>query len=116
MLFDIDPEFDLRKMTPAELDMVPFDVRHWCCGVDRCLSFSKVKCYGNFPLFYWRKQWIDPFETFRICGKHWKQYAAYWKSKGEGYIGSLPEINNFLAITDEEKKWAVDNWYKDDCI
>lgn len=84
---------DIKTMSRAELDKVPYTTMFWFCGVDRCCSKSAVRDYGiidnkgSKPVtheFYWPrsdKPWVDVFKEARICGRHWKMYRQFWKDQ-----------------------------------
>lgn len=98
---------ELKAMSKDELDKVPYDIRYWRCGVGKCKSISKVRDYGIPPFYWWRGEWIDITDVFRICGKHWKMYRSEWKKKSEGRIPE--EINLCMAHTKEEIDFILEH-------
>lgn len=86
----IDPEFDLRLMPAEELEKVPFDTMYWCCQGKKCGRRTKVKTYGDFPFFMWRKTWIkidNGFPAnFFMCAKHFRMWKHLKKNYPEDAV------------------------------
>jgi hypothetical protein len=79
----IPPEaMQLDPMTPAEVMALPLEelnqVEHetwkWQCCAKDCTRFTRLKEYGIWPWFFWRKEWIDVEANIFFCGYHWKIY------------------------------------------
>lgn len=61
----------------------PLDLYKWTCGHESCQRFTKVWLLsGKEPfqgqIYAWLRlaamEWIDPWEHFYFCGKHYKVY------------------------------------------
>lgn len=50
----------------------------WYCACDECNHKSALYDYGLWPLVYWprRKQWLDVYNRWMGCGKHFKMLVA----------------------------------------
>lgn len=83
-------EFDLRKMSDEDLDKVPSDIMYWICQGKGCNCYSKVKTYGDFPFFRFRKEWISMDgsipRNFLMCGKHFKMWKRLIKNYDEDKV------------------------------
>lgn len=65
----------LLKMTRAELDLVDFDLKKWCCHFKNCSNGTIVRDYGIGPTFYLQRgrgEFCDLEKTIWLCGKHRK--------------------------------------------
>jgi hypothetical protein len=80
----IEDDFDLRMMSDEDLDKVPSDIMYWICQGKGCNCYSRVKTYGDFPFFRFRKEWI-PMDghlpgNWLMCGKHYKLWKRLTKN------------------------------------
>lgn len=67
-------EVDLSLLSEQELAMVLFDTWFWQCRIIDCKCKTKVKVFGDYHSFLWRKTWIKFHHHYFLCGKHSKIY------------------------------------------
>lgn len=79
-----DPEYDIKKLTPAELEKVPFDVVRWQCKIKLCKHYTRLRDYGMDPVYYHKSgmksqkgftHWVNVEKEFFMCHGHWKAYG-----------------------------------------
>lgn len=81
-----DIEFDIKSLTPDELEQVPFDGVRWQCKIKFCKCYTRMRDYGMHPVYYHKRgvknpvngidHWINITEIFLMCSKHWKRYKG----------------------------------------
>jgi hypothetical protein len=62
---------ELMAMSEKELEQVEHNKVKWVCCCKGCSRITHIKDYGIYPLFRWRKKWIDLSKIIFYCGKHY---------------------------------------------
>lgn len=101
---------DIQSLTPAELDLVPYEKKYLLCGVDNCCSYSAVRDYGLGNVFYWprgNKPWMNCRIYFRICAKHWKMYRRFWDNQRREDVAAPKSYECKIPVTKEQLKIII---------
>lgn len=70
---------ELKAMSRAELDRVPYTPLRWICGCKGCERYTRVRDYGILPEFYHpRWGWLS-LRHYLLCAKHGKLFKRLEK-------------------------------------
>lgn len=93
---------ELKSMSRAELDLVPFDTFKWVCQAKGCCNGTKIRDYGIAPT-YWsnriKGEWFELGDFFWMCSKHFK----IWKHLVKNY----PEEKVYDRLMDPHKQRLI---------
>lgn len=110
---DLGPEDmpDLQTLTPAELNLVPFEKMFWMCGVDHCTCYSGVRDYGIGNLFYWPRRsgspWINCRLRVMICYKHWVKYRRFFDNIERTDVAKPKYYYTVMPVTRERLRELI---------
>lgn len=80
---------ELKSMSRAELDLVPYETVKWVCQAKGCCNGTKVRDYGIAPE-YWSQRLKEPFFDvslyFWMCSKHLKMWKHLIKMYSENHV------------------------------
>jgi hypothetical protein len=65
-------DIDYTALSKEELNAIDAPRIKWLCCVQDCNCYSSAKNFDLLPLIWWRGKWVDIFNEWLYCGKHWK--------------------------------------------
>jgi len=77
-----DLDFSPEDLTPDELNKLDAPIKKWCCCIEGCDRFTRIKDVWNngSVSYWWRRRWVNLARNVFFCATHWKIYKKHGKT------------------------------------
>jgi hypothetical protein len=65
-------EIDIKSIPIEVLRKTEAKKWKWICKAQGCNRYTTIKDFEIFPLFFYRKTWINIYRSYFLCAIHWK--------------------------------------------
>lgn len=88
------PEIDVLKVPIDILKKTEAEKWKWVCKYEGCNHYSHLKDFGVFPMMFFRNKWVNIWQNYLLCAKHWKLRNEKLRLK-HNYV-EIDDINKII--------------------